>query len=128
MLGYPFCPVYSQNRGPGLLSFGPGLSKTVELTHIFSAGLTPEGTVQSCCVILGFITQSKYYTGPRGRLSCPISKFSSFLSHPFIPVGFALRKLPFSPTRLDTPLSQLSFGCVSSAICIFTKGSQWRGF
>ena len=34
--------------------------KIVELTHILSAGLSPEGTVQSCCVILGFITQSKY--------------------------------------------------------------------
>ena len=32
-------------------------------TFIVSARLTPEGTVQSCCVILGSITQSKYYYG-----------------------------------------------------------------
>ena len=58
MLGYPFCPAKSIKGGPGLLSIRSRVIKIIELTHILSAGLTPEGTVQSCCVILGFITQS----------------------------------------------------------------------
>ena len=49
--------------GPGLLSIRSRVIKIIELTHILSAGLAPEGTVQSCCVILGFITQSKYNIG-----------------------------------------------------------------
>ena len=57
-----------------------------------------------------------------------------FLLEPLlIPAGISLRTLPFSPTKLDTPLSQLSFTAVaSSAICISNvlyKGEpQWRGF
>ena len=97
------------------------------VSSIVSAGLTPEGTVQSCCVILGFITQSKYNSGALREAFLPNLQVLLLESHPFIPPGLALRKLPFSPTKLDTPLSQLSFGCVSSAICIYTKGSLVEG-
>ena len=46
-----------------------------------------------------------------------------------IPAGFALRKLPFSPTKLDTPLSQLSFGCGKLRYLYLYKGEpQWSGF
>ena len=88
-----------------------------------SARLKPEGTVQSCCVILGSITQSKYLYGALKEAYLPNLQVCFFLEPLHIPVGFALRKLPSSPTKLDTPLSQLSFGCSSSAICIYTKGS-----
>ena len=96
MLGYPFCPAKSLNRGPGLLSIRSRVIKIIELTHILSAGLTPEGTVQSCCVILGFITQSKYLYGALREAYLPKFQVFLLLEPPSIPVGFALRKLPSS--------------------------------
>ena len=55
-------PFAQRNQYKGVLDscpLGPGLSKIIEWSSILSAGLKPEGTVQSCCVILGSITQSK---------------------------------------------------------------------
>ena len=102
------------------------------VTFIFSAGLKPEGTVQSCCVILGSITQSKYYIGALREAYLPNLQVFFLLGPSFIPAGLALRKLPFSPTKLDTPLSQLSLfwlwqAALFVSVMYYTKGSPSGG-
>ena len=93
-------------------------------TYILSAGLKPEGTVQSCCVILGSITQSKYNLEALREAYLPTLQVFFLLEPLLIPAGISLRTLPFSPTKLDTPLSQLSFGCGKLRyLYLHTKGS-----
>ena len=92
--------------------------------YIVSARLKPEGMVQSCCVILGSITQSKYLYGALKEACLPNLQVCFFLEPPNIPVGLALRKLPSSPTKLDAPLSQLSFGCGKQRYLYLYKGES----
>ena len=95
---------------------------------IVSARLKPEGTVHSCCVILGSITQSNYYFGALREAYLPTLQVLLLLEPRHIPAGFSLRTLSFSPTKLDTPLSQLSFGCGKLRYLYLYKGEpQWSG-
>ena len=94
-----------------------------------SARLKPEGTVQSCCVTLGSITfKSKYYFGGLRQAYLPTLQVFFLLEPSLIPAGISLRTLSFSPTKLDTPLSQLSFGCGKLRYMYLYKGEpQWSG-
>ena len=100
---------------------GPGLSKIIEWTIILSARLKPEGTVQSCCVILGSITQSKYNFEALREAYLPTLQVFFLLEPLPIPAGFALRKLPFSPTKLDTPIEPTQLRLWQAALFVFIQ-------
>ena len=93
------------------------------VTYLVSARLKPEGTVQSCCVILGSITQSKYmYGGLEGGFlaqspSSPPSR-ATLLSLQGSPSGSSL----LARLSWTHPLSQLSFGCGKQRYLYFYKG------
>ena len=94
-------------------------------TIIVSARLTPEGTVQSCCVILGSITQSKYFYVVLREAFLPTLQVLFLLDATFYPCRFSCRKLPFSPTKLDNT-SQLSFCCGRQRYLYLYKGESSR--
>ena len=90
-------------------------------TYIVSAGLKPEGTVQSCCVILGFITHSKYYFEALREAYLPNLQVLLFPEPLFIPAGFSHRKLSFSPTKLDTQFEPTQLRLWQAVLFVFIQ-------
>ena len=96
-LGYPLCLELNQYKGVlDSCPFGPGLSKSLNWHLSFRQDWHQNGTAQSCCVILGFITQSKYLYEALREAYLPKFQVFLLLEPPFIPAGFALRILPSS--------------------------------
>jgi len=128
-LGYPLFA--QQNQYKGVLDscpFGPGLSKLLNGLLSFRQDWHQNGTAQSCCVILGFITQSKYLYGALREAYLPKFQVFLLLEPRFIPAGFALRKLPSSQTKLDTPLEPTQLRLCKQCYLYFRyKGESVEG-
>ena len=95
--GFPFLVSHFPNKiGPGLLSIR---SRVIEnnwmVIYLVSARLKPEGTVQSCCVILGFITQSKYFYMGLREAYLPTLQVLFLLDAIFYPCRARPQEAPF---------------------------------
>ena len=101
------------------LSTQSRVTNKIEWTSFFSIRLQPEGTVQSYCVILGSITQSKYLYGASREAYLPKIQVFHLLGPSLSLQGFPCRTLSSSPTKLDTPWSQLRLLSVKAVLFVY---------
>ena len=111
-------------------TFSPGLSNKLNWHIYYSAGLNQSEKVQSCCVILGFITQSKIlYWGLERELFTHSPNFlPSWAS--FIPEGFAPQvysPLSLYPDQVGHALEPTQLCCACLHIFVFIVIQTYRG-